>query len=102
MLIIAWGSTYGSVKSAITQCQDEGIPVAYLHLRHLNPLPTDLPDLMKSYKKVFVAELNTGHLCQLIRSNYLVDAQSIQQCNGLPFNASTLVKRIKMEIEHEC
>lgn len=97
ILLIGWGSTYGSLKSAVLQCQEQGISIAYLHLRHLNPLPEDLGDILNGYNKVLVAELNLGQLCQIIRATYLVDAQSISQCNGQPFSASYLVNIIKAE-----
>lgn len=101
IVIIGWGSTYGSLKSAVMQCHEQGVAVAYLHLRYLNPLPEELGDLLKSYKKVLVAELNSGHLCQLIRATYLVDAQSVNQCNGLPFTVSWLVNAIRAEVNNE-
>lgn len=100
-LIVGWGSTYGSLKSAVNECQTEGLAVAFLHLRHLNPLPDDLGPLLKKFNKVLVAELNSGQLCQLLRANYLVDAKSINQCNGQPFTVSHLIKAIKLEIENE-
>ncbi|WED43864.1 2-oxoacid:acceptor oxidoreductase subunit alpha [Legionella cardiaca] len=101
MLLIGWGSTYGSLKSAVSQCRAEGIAIALLHLRHLNPLPDELGSLLNKFQKVLVAELNSGQLCQLLRANYLVDAKSINQCNGQPFTVSHLVQAIKLEIDHE-
>ena len=80
------------------QCEAEGIEIAYLHLRHLNPLPNGLGSLMKRFKQVLVAELNSGQLCQVLRAQYLVDARSISQCNGQPFTTSHLVKTIKAEV----
>ncbi len=101
VLIVGWGSTYGSLKSAVNECIAQGVPVASLHLRHINPLPNDLGTLLKSYDKVLVAELNSGQLCQLIRATYLVDAQSISQSNGQPFSVSHLVNAIKAEANYE-
>ena len=101
ILLIGWGSTYGSLRSAVMQCEAEGIEIAYLHLRHLNPLPNDLGQIMKKFKQVFVAELNSGQLCQVLRAQYLVDARSISQCNGQPFTTSHLVKTIKAEVCYE-
>ncbi|MFI4919419.1 MAG: 2-oxoacid:acceptor oxidoreductase subunit alpha [Legionellales bacterium] len=101
ILLIGWGSTYGSLKSAVAQCLEQGLPVALIHLRHLNPLPTDLGTLLKSFDKVLVAELNSGQLCQLIRATYLIDAQSISQCNGQPFGVSHLVNAVKAEVNYE-
>lgn len=101
VLVIGWGSTYGSLKSAVAQCIDQGLQVAYIHLRHLNPLPDDFGAIIKSYHKVLVAELNSGQLCQIIRATYLVDAQSISQCNGQPFSVNHLVNTIKVEADYE-
>ncbi|KTD48283.1 2-oxoacid:acceptor oxidoreductase subunit alpha [Legionella quateirensis] len=101
ILVVGWGSTYGSLKSAVAQCCEQGIAVAYIHLRHLNPLPDDFAALLKSFDKVFVAELNSGQLCQIIRGAYLVDAQSINQCNGQPFSVTHLVNAIKAEANYE-
>ena len=101
ILLVGWGSTYGALKSAIMQCQTDGIPVALVHLRHLNPLPKDLESVLRSFKHVFVAELNSGQLCQLLRAQFLINAQSISQCNGQPFSTSTLVNAIKQEVNHE-
>ena len=94
LLIISWGSTYGAVSSAVKQLQN----VAHIHLRHLNPLSKDLKALLKQFDTVLVAELNTGQLCSLIRSNFLIDAKGINQCNGQPFRVDTLVNAIKQEV----
>lgn len=96
VLIIGWGSTYGSIRTAI-----EGMPIALLHLRHLNPLPNDLGDLLSRFETVLVAELNNGQLCQLIRARYLVNAQSISQCTGQPFTKSVLVNAIHAVLNQE-
>ncbi len=108
VLLLGWGSTYGSLKSTLLECQAEGVGFALLHLRHLNPLPNDLGQLLKQFKWVLVAELNSGQLCQLLRAQYLVDAHSINQCNGQPFTTGFLVSAIKkviqgieMEVNHE-
>jgi 2-oxoglutarate ferredoxin oxidoreductase subunit alpha len=70
-------------------------------LRYLNPLPNDLESIIKAYNKVLVAELNSGHLCQIIRATYLVDAQLISQSNGQPFTVSQVIDYIKAEANHE-
>lgn len=100
-LIVGWGSTYGSIKSAVAQCIKDGDAVAYIHLRHLNPLPADLGGILKAYKRVLVAELNSGQLTQILRAHYLVDAQVIGQSNGQPFTVSQLITRIKAEVNHD-
>lgn len=90
-IIISWGSTYGSIHAAILEFAQENVKLAHLHLRHLNPLPFDLGDIIKRYELILVAELNTGHLWRLIRSSFLVDAKLISQCDGKPFD----LKRLK-------
>jgi len=106
VLLIGWGSTYGSLKSAVNRCIEEGLPIALLHLRHLNPLPLGLKNVFNHYDTILVAELNSGQLCQLLRADYLINAQSVNQCDGQPFAVSFLVKAIKErilkeEINHE-
>lgn len=101
ILLLGWGSTYGALKAAVEQCQSAGLPLAFLHLRQLQPLPLDLKAILSSYPKVIVAELNSGHLFQLLRSEYLVDACLISQCDGQPFAVHHLVNAIKREAEHE-
>ncbi|MBA2709823.1 MAG: 2-oxoacid:acceptor oxidoreductase subunit alpha [Tatlockia sp.] len=96
-LILGWGSTYGSLKSAVNECNEKGIAIAFVQLRHLNPLPADLGNLLARFDKVLIAELNSGQLCQIIRATYLVDAQSLSQCNGQSFSLSQLIESIKTE-----
>lgn len=102
VLIISWGSTYGSLKSAVNHLRQEGYAVAFLHLRHLQPLPDNLKDYLACYEQILVAELNSGQLCQVLRASYLVDARPVTQCNGLPFTVSFLIDAIKKEINHDC
>lgn len=101
VVLVGWGSTYGALKSALVACQRDGLSIALVHLRHLNPLPTELGTILKAYSQILVAELNSGQLCQIIRSHYLIDAKSINQCNGQPFSTSVLVHAIQMEVNHE-
>ena len=101
VLLVGWGSTYGSLRTTLLQCQAEGLPIALLHLRHLNPFPDDLGKTLKRFKHVLVVELNSGQLCQVLRAHYLVDARTINQCNGQPFTPGYLVKAIKAEVCHE-
>ncbi|QRN04259.1 2-oxoacid:acceptor oxidoreductase subunit alpha [Legionella sp. MW5194] len=101
VLLVGWGSTYGSLKAAVERCNEEGRKLAFLHLRHLNPLPDNLGPLLKRFKKVLVAELNSGQLCQILRADYLVDAKAVTQCNGQPFAVSTLINAVNVECEHE-
>lgn len=101
LVVVSWGSTYGSMRSVLAECQNLGLPIALLHLRHLNPLPEDLGGLLHTFEKVIVAELNSGQLCQIIRAEFLINAKSISQCNGQPFNTGPLIKAIQAEVFHE-
>ena len=100
-LVIGWGSTYGSITAARLECLDEGYAFSQVHLRTLNPLPNELASLLKRYKKVLVAELNTGQLTHELRAKYLVDAKLISQCNGQPFSSKFLVAAIKEQVGYE-
>ena len=94
LLVLSWGGTYGSVISAVEALQAEGKAVASVHLRYLNPLQRNLGDLLKNYKKVLVPELNLGQLCQILRSEFLIDAIPFNKVQGKPFLVSELRNRI--------
>jgi 2-oxoglutarate ferredoxin oxidoreductase subunit alpha len=94
VLVIGWGSTYGPIGAAIRQVRQAGFDVAQVHLRHLNPFPKDLGDILKSYDKVLVPEMNMGQLSLLLRSKYLVDAIGFNVVRGLPIKAAELADAI--------
>jgi len=91
LLLVGWGGTYGAIAQAREQAQAQGASVAHLHLRHLNPLPADLGDILRCYKTVLVPELNLGQLSRLLRERYLLDAQSLSKVQGKPFKVSEIV-----------
>lgn len=95
VLIIGWGSTYGPIGAACRQVRQGGGKVAQAHLRHLNPFPKNLGDVLKRYDKVIVPEMNLGQLALLLRGKYLVDAISYNQVRGMPFKADELENVIK-------
>jgi 2-oxoglutarate ferredoxin oxidoreductase subunit alpha len=90
LLVIGWGGTYGAISSAASNLRDEGFSVSNIHLRHLNPLPDDLGDIMGRFKKVIVPELNLGQLNLLLRAKYLVDVISYGKLQGKPFKVAEL------------
>lgn len=100
VLIIGWGSTYGIVESACREAREQGTKVAHAHLRHLNPFPSNLGDVLKSYEKVIVPEMNLGQLNTLLRAKYLVDTFGYNQVRGLPFKTQELVDVIKEVASH--
>lgn len=98
-LFVSWGSTYGIMKLLVDELnQQETSKISWLHLRYLNPLAETLDTILKSYSNVLVFELNSGQLCDLIRSKFLVDAKSIHQCNGKPFSYELLLENTKKHI----
>ncbi|MFE3767709.1 2-oxoacid:acceptor oxidoreductase subunit alpha [Streptomyces sp. NPDC059104] len=97
-LVLGWGSTYGPITAAVRRLRAQGIPIAQAHLRHLNPFPRNLEEVLKRYDKVVVPEMNLGQLATLIRAKYLVDAQSYNQVNGMPFKAEQLATVLKEAI----
>lgn len=101
ILIIGWGSTYGNLKSLLETCEKENINIALVQLRHLNPLPKDLGEIINKFDTVIVAELNTGHLCNILRAKYLKDIKLISLCSGLPFSTNFLINAIREIINLE-
>jgi 2-oxoglutarate ferredoxin oxidoreductase subunit alpha len=94
LLIVGWGSTYGAIAQAREQAQAQGVSAAHVHLRHLNPLPADLGEILGRYEKILVPELNLGQLSRLLRERYLVDALSLSKVQGKPFKVSEILERI--------
>ncbi|WP_035846607.1 2-oxoacid:acceptor oxidoreductase subunit alpha [Kitasatospora azatica] len=90
VLVIGWGSTYGPITAAVRRVRADGGKIAQTHLRHLNPFPANLGQVLGSYEKVIVPEMNLGQLALLLRGTYLVDAESYNQVRGLPFKAAQL------------
>lgn len=95
VLVLGWGGTCGAITGAVNRLHDEGYPVSSVHLRHLNPLPNDLGDILRRFDKVLIPELNLGQLSVIIRNKYLIDAISYSQVRGRPFRIRDLVEKIK-------
>jgi len=95
LLLVSWGSTFGSVTQAVKEQREKGRKIGHLHLRHLNPLPSNLGDVLKRYKKVLVPELNMGQLLWMLRAKYLVDAVGLNKIQGRPFKQSELEQKIE-------
>jgi 2-oxoglutarate ferredoxin oxidoreductase subunit alpha len=95
VLVLGWGSTYGSITTAVEQLQERGHAVSSAHLRYLNPFPSNLGDVLKRFETVIVPELNLGQLCLLIRAKFLIDAVSFSKVKGKPFKVSELVNKIR-------
>jgi 2-oxoglutarate/2-oxoacid ferredoxin oxidoreductase subunit alpha len=90
VLVLGWGSTFGSIGAAVRRVRLAGGSVAQAHLRHLSPFPANLGDVLKQYDKVLVPEINTGQLALVLRGRYLIDVISYNRVRGLPFRAAEL------------
>src|SRR3989449_2995112 len=95
LLIVAWGSTCGSITAAVKAQREKGRRIGHVHLRHLNPLPGNLGDLLKRYRKILVPELNMGQLLWVLRAKYLVDAVGLNKIQGRPFKQNELEVKIE-------
>jgi 2-oxoglutarate/2-oxoacid ferredoxin oxidoreductase subunit alpha len=95
LLLIGWGSTYGAITAALRAQRDKGRRIGHVHLRHLNPLPRNLGDVMKRYKKIVVPEMNMGQLVWVLRAKYLVDADGFNKIQGKPFKQSEIEAKIE-------
>jgi 2-oxoglutarate ferredoxin oxidoreductase subunit alpha len=100
VLVLGWGSTYGPIGAACRRVRKAGLDVAQVHLRHLNPLPKDLGEILKRYDAVMIPEMNLGQLSLLIRAKFLVDVVGYNQVNGMPLKAAELAEAITDLIAH--
>jgi len=99
LLIVAWGSTHGPITAALKTARKKGQSVGHVHLRHLNPLPRNLGEVMKRYRHVLVPEMNMGQLSMILRAKYLVDAQGYNKIQGKPFKQSEIEQKIDEILE---
>ena len=94
ILVLGWGSTFGSIRAAARRVRLDGGKVATLHLRHLNPMPQNLGEILHRYEKILIPELNTGQLRKVIRAEFLVDAKGLNKIAGEPFKISEITEKI--------
>jgi 2-oxoglutarate ferredoxin oxidoreductase subunit alpha len=94
VLVLGWGSTFGSIRAAARRVRLEGQKVATTHLRYLNPMPQNLGEILNRYDKILIPELNTGQLRKVIRAEFLVDAQGLNKVAGEPFKVSEITDKI--------
>ncbi len=99
LVMLGWGSTYGSIREAVKQLRGKGKKVSHIHLRYLNPLPSDLGEHLRKFKKVMIAEMNMGQLLKMVRAEYLIDAVGCNKIQGRPFKVSELTGRITRALE---
>jgi 2-oxoglutarate ferredoxin oxidoreductase subunit alpha len=95
VLVLGWGSTYGPIGAAVRRVRRAGHPIAQAHLRHLNPFPANLGEVLARYDKVVIPEMNLGQLALLVRGRYLTDVLSVTQVRGMPFRAADLADMLQ-------
>jgi 2-oxoglutarate ferredoxin oxidoreductase subunit alpha len=99
VLVVGWGSTYGAIAAGVRRVRALGYQVAHAHLTHLNPFPSNLGDVLRSYRSVLVPEVNLGQLSRLLRAEYLVDVVSFTKVQGVPFRASEIEAAILHQVD---
>jgi 2-oxoglutarate ferredoxin oxidoreductase subunit alpha len=99
LLVVGWGGTFGAIRAGVKLARERDLKVGQVHLRNMNPLPNDLGDILKRYKRVLVPELNLGQLSVLIRARYLVDAKPYTKIQGKPFKESEIFHAIAALLE---
>ena len=95
LLVLGWGSTYGAIKSAVSELQAQGYAVSHAHLRHLRPFPRNLGEILKNFDHVLIPEINNGQLVKIVREQFLVDAKCFNKIMGIPITKTELVLKIK-------
>ncbi|GAA0333323.1 2-oxoacid:acceptor oxidoreductase subunit alpha [Actinoallomurus spadix] len=95
VLVLGWGGTYGAIAAAVRRIRVSGDKVAQAHLRHLNPFPANLEEVLRSYDKVIVPEINLGQLALILRGRFLIDVIGYNRVRGLPFKAEELADVIR-------
>ena len=95
LAVVVWGSTFGPVHQAVRRARAKGLDVSHIHIRHIWPMPKNLGDLLKSYDRVIVPEMNTGQLKTVLRDQYLIDAQPVNKVSGQPFRIAEIEAAIE-------
>ncbi len=95
LLIVGWGSTYGSIREAVNRARGRGIKVAHAHFRYLNPFPKNTGDVLRKYKYVVCPEINLGQLAKLLRQEFLIDVEPFNKIQGLPFKSFEIESKIE-------
>ena len=98
VLIISWGGTYGSCRSAVETLHEDGKSVSHVHLRWISPLPKDLGEIIIKFKNILIPEINMGQLIKLIRAEYLVDAKGLNQVTGRPISVAKIIENVNQLI----
>ena len=95
ILVLGWGSTYGAIKSAVAEVQEEGYAVSHAHVRYLRPFPRNLGAMLKNFETILVPEINNGQLIKILRDQFLVDAKAYNKIMGVPITKTELVQKLR-------
>ncbi|MBK9754705.1 MAG: 2-oxoacid:acceptor oxidoreductase subunit alpha [Nannocystis sp.] len=98
LLVVGWGSTFGAISQAVLGARRSGLKVSHLHIRYMNPMPHNLGDLLRRFKKVIVPEMNNGMLVKVLRAEYLVDAKGLNKIAGQPFKIAEIEAEIRTQL----
>ena len=98
LVVVGWGSTFGAISQAVLGARRSGLKVSHLHIRYMNPLPRNLGELLRGFKKVIVPEMNNGMLVKVLRAEYLVDAQGLNKIAGQPFKIAEIEAEIRKQL----
>jgi 2-oxoglutarate ferredoxin oxidoreductase subunit alpha len=101
LLVLGWGSTFGAIRSAVDQARSEGVRVAHAHLKYLNPMPANTAELLRSFKRVLVPEMNLGQLSRILRAEFLLDCISLPKVQGQAFKVREILEAIYRTQENE-
>jgi 2-oxoglutarate ferredoxin oxidoreductase subunit alpha len=100
VVVVGWGSTYGPIHQAVRNLRDTGLRVSHVHVRYLWPLPKNLGELLRGFGRVLVPEMNAGQLVTVLRAQYLIPAEGINQVTGKPFKVSDIERAIRARMEN--
>lgn len=95
LLVVGWGSTYGAIKAAVKDAREKGLDVSHAHIRHINPFPKNLGEMLYAYDKVLVPEMNTGQLNSILRDKFMIPSIGLNKIKGMPFSTAEILEKIE-------
>jgi 2-oxoglutarate ferredoxin oxidoreductase subunit alpha len=95
VLLAGWGGTYGAITESVAKVRSTGLKVAQVHFRYLNPFPKNTGEVLKKYKRIICPELNMGQLARFLKSEFLVEVDSLTKIQGIPFKTSEIIRKIE-------
>jgi 2-oxoglutarate ferredoxin oxidoreductase subunit alpha len=95
LLVVGWGSTYGAIKAAVKDARAKGLDVSHAHIRHINPFPKNLGEMLYAFDKVLVPEMNTGQLNSILRDKFMIPSIGLNKIKGMPFSTAEILEKIE-------